>query len=142
VTYTVVINTPNPDEKLFPGMTASVSIVTRSDSALVVPLEALSFEPDMEVLKMLDRPEKPTKGGKPNARPAEGNKQVWIKKGNSIMPVPVETGFDDGVNAVLVKGVAQGDSIILSLTAEEPDKEAGASLFPAPPKRRTGTEKK
>ena len=143
VTYTVVINTPNPDEKLFPGMTASVSIVTRSDSALVVPLEALSFEPDMEVMKMLDRPEKPTKGGKPNAATAgESNKHVWIKRGNSITPVPVETGFDDGVNAVLVKGLAQGDSIILSLTAENPDKEEKASIFPAPPKRRTGTEKK
>ena len=143
VTYTVVINTPNPDEKLFPGMTASVSIVTRSDSALVVPLEALSFEPDMEVMKMLDCPEKPTKGGKPNAATAgESNKHVWIKRGNSITPVPVETGFDDGVNAVLVKGLAQGDSIILSLTAENPDKEEKSSIFPAPPKRRTGTEKK
>lgn len=143
VTYTVVINTPNPDEKLFPGMTASVSIVTRSDSALVVPLEALSFEPDMEVMKMLDRPEKPTKGGKPNAATAgESDKHVWIKRGNSITPVPVETGFDDGVNAVLVKGLAQGDSIILSLTAENPDKEEKSSIFPAPPKRRTGTEKK
>src|SRR5947209_9204062 len=30
VTYTVVISAPNPQEKLFPGMTATVSIVNAS----------------------------------------------------------------------------------------------------------------
>ncbi|MCQ2344911.1 MAG: efflux RND transporter periplasmic adaptor subunit [Paludibacteraceae bacterium] len=137
VTYTVVINTPNPDEKLFPGMTASVAIVTKSDSSLVVPLEALGFEPDMEVLKMLDKQN--TKAMPNNPR---GGRQVWVKKGNSITPVPVKVGFDDGVNAILVDGVSKGDSIVLSLTAKDPDMEKSASLFPGPPKRRTGTEKK
>lgn len=118
-------------------MTASVAIVTKSDSSLVVPLEALGFEPDMEVLKMLDKPN--TKAMPNNPR---GGRQVWVKKGNSITPVPVKVGFDDGVNAILVDGVSKGDSIVLSLTAKDPDMEKSASLFPGPPKRRTGTEKK
>lgn len=138
VTYTVVINTPNPDEKLFPGMTASVEIVTKSDSSLVVPLEALAFEPDMEVLKMLDKPEKVSDK---TENLQGGDKQVWIKQKNNIVQVGVKTGFDDGVNAVLLTGLSLGDSIVLSLSAEEYSKDKETSLFPAPPKRRTGTEK-
>ena len=31
VTYTVIINAPNPESKLFPGMTASVTIITKKE---------------------------------------------------------------------------------------------------------------
>lgn len=46
VTYNVIIDVDNPEQKLMPGMTATVSIeVARRDNALRVPLLALRFTP-------------------------------------------------------------------------------------------------
>ena len=50
VTYQVIIEAPNPDLKLMPGLTASVSIITKNvDDVVVVPAKALRFTPDADV---------------------------------------------------------------------------------------------
>ncbi|MGL5920027.1 MAG: efflux RND transporter periplasmic adaptor subunit, partial [Bacteroidales bacterium] len=49
VTYTVIVEAPNPDEKLFPGMTANITITTQSPHGIIVPAEALYFSPDEKV---------------------------------------------------------------------------------------------
>ncbi len=47
VTYTVIVNAPNPEFKLMPGMTANITVlVQKIDSVLVVPGKALRFTPD------------------------------------------------------------------------------------------------
>lgn len=47
VTYTVIVNAPNPEKKLMPGMTANITVlVQKLDSVLVVPGKALRFTPD------------------------------------------------------------------------------------------------
>ncbi|MDL2319861.1 efflux RND transporter periplasmic adaptor subunit [Alistipes sp. OttesenSCG-928-B03] len=53
VTYTVIIEAPNPDEKLLPGMTANVTIVAEEEKGLVVPVEALYFTMTPEVASAL-----------------------------------------------------------------------------------------
>ena len=51
VTYTVIVNAPNPEMKLMPGMTANISVlVQKLDSVLVVPGKALRFTPDAAFL--------------------------------------------------------------------------------------------
>jgi len=46
VTYTVIIKAQNPDQKLFPEMTATVRIISeRRDNVLSAPNEALRFHP-------------------------------------------------------------------------------------------------
>jgi HlyD family secretion protein len=46
VTYSTIVNVPNPDSLLMPGMTASVSIIVeRREGALRVPAAALRFRP-------------------------------------------------------------------------------------------------
>ena len=51
VTYTVIVNAPNPDKKLMPGMTANITVlVQKIDSVLVVPGKALRFTPDAAYL--------------------------------------------------------------------------------------------
>ena len=65
VTYTVIITAHNPDLKLLPGMTASVTIVTEEETGLAIPTEALSFRPSEEFLSQQDyKPTKP-QGPKP-----------------------------------------------------------------------------
>jgi HlyD family secretion protein len=47
VTYTVIVNAPNPEKKLMPGMTANITVlVQKIDSVLVVPGRAMRFTPD------------------------------------------------------------------------------------------------
>ena len=47
VTYTVIVNAPNPDKMLMPGMTANITVlVQKVDSVMVVPGKALRFTPD------------------------------------------------------------------------------------------------
>ena len=46
VTYTVLVDAPNPDERLLPGMTANLNFeIDRADDVLLVADSALRFEP-------------------------------------------------------------------------------------------------
>jgi HlyD family secretion protein len=54
VTYTVIINTPNPDGKLLPGMTATVNIINASRTNVMrVPVSAIRFTPPDQLLAQL-----------------------------------------------------------------------------------------
>ena len=72
VTYTVIITAHNPELKLLPGMTASVTIVTEEETGLAVPSEALSFVPSEEVMKEMaaqfegDSPKPQSKSKRPD----------------------------------------------------------------------------
>jgi len=51
VTYTVIIDVPNPDMKLMPGMTATITVMIDSrNDILKVPSKALSFSPPSDYL--------------------------------------------------------------------------------------------
>jgi HlyD family secretion protein len=51
VTYTVIVNAPNPEKKLMPGMTANITVlVQKVDSVLTIPGKALRFTPDAAYL--------------------------------------------------------------------------------------------
>lgn len=60
VTYTTVIDVPNPQLKLKPGMTANVNIeIARADDVLRVPNAALRFRPTVEMFTALNLPVPP-----------------------------------------------------------------------------------
>ena len=60
VTYATVIDVPNPDLKLKPGMTANVTIeVARRDNALRVPNAAIRFRPTKDIFEALNQPVPP-----------------------------------------------------------------------------------
>lgn len=159
VTYTVIIEAPNPDQKLFPGMTASVTIITETASGLGVPAEAFNFTPSEQVMKNLmkdgERPqrsqgERPRhdsiKGNMPEGRPQmeEGKMptMLWIKENGKIMPRPVKVGASDGAYKIVEQGIQAGDSIVLSAeyTVKETKKSKQGSnpFMPSPPGRRNG----
>jgi HlyD family secretion protein len=51
VTYTVIVNAPNPEKKLMPGMTANITVlVQKVDSVMIIPGKALRFTPDAAFL--------------------------------------------------------------------------------------------
>lgn len=58
VTYTVIIDVPNPELKLRPGMTANVSIlIDRRHNVLRAPVSALQLKPDPKNISPLARKE-------------------------------------------------------------------------------------
>lgn len=147
VTYTVIIEAPNPDQKLFPGMTASVTIVTEEQTGLAVPAEAFNFTPDEAVLKAIrkaDKPEgqrpEPPQGERPqmDKSSATSHSVVWLKKGADMMPYPVKVGMSDGAYKIIEQGVQVGDSVVLSaqFVAKEKTVKKGENPFmPGPPDR-------
>jgi len=149
VTYTVIIDAPNPDQKLFPGMTASVTIVTEEQTGLAVPAEAFNFTPDEQVLKAIrkaDKPDgqrpEPPQGERPqmdeNGAAGASHAMVWLKKGDDMMPRPVKVGMSDGAYKIIEQGVQAGDSVVLSAqyVVKEKTKKTGENPFmPGPPGR-------
>ena len=149
VTYTVIIDAPNPDQKLFPGMTASVTIVTEEQTGLGVPAEAFNFTPEEAVLKAMRKPEKPEgempeppQGERPQMEggqmPSGNHNMVWVKKGDDMMPRPVKVGMNDGAYKIVEQGLQAGDSVVLSaqFVVKEKAKKTGENPFmPGPPGR-------
>ena len=145
VKYTVIISAPNPDLKLFPGMTANVTIVTEEATGLAVPAEALKFTPDEQVLKNLQKPEKPSDGQRPpmgdGPMPSIDGTQttpnmVWLQKNGNLMPRPVKVGMSDVAYIIIEQGLQEGDSVVLSAqyVAKEKAKKTGDNPFmPGPP---------
>lgn len=74
VTYTVVIEADNPRQRLLPGMTANVSIVTgRVESALAAPNAALRFAPRGAAASLVaEGSEAPQDGGERRGGGAQG----------------------------------------------------------------------
>jgi hypothetical protein len=57
VTYTTIINVPNPNLELKPGMTANVKIeIARRENVLRIPMAALRFRPTREIFEALNLP--------------------------------------------------------------------------------------
>ena len=149
VKYTVIISAPNPDLKLFPGMTANVTIITEEETGLAVPAEAFNFTPDEQVLKAMRKNGKPEETGeKPQGIPqgerpmmdgqSSGMSMVWLKKGDEIMPRPVKTGMSDVAYKIVEEGLQAGDSVVLSaqyVAKEKQVKKGDNPFMPGPPGR-------
>ncbi len=136
VTYTVIIEAPNPDEKLFPGMTASVTIVTDKVEGPAVLAEALNFEPEtaMSGKRQGGFPGPGAPGGM-----AKRAKAVWVPvQGGGIERREVETGLSDGVYTLVTGGLNVGDSVILSVYVPPMENKKAASnpFMPKRPGRR------
>ena len=76
VNYTVIIDVPNKDLKLMPGMTANVSVlVAERDSVVKVPALALTFRPTQSLIDagLVNLPHRPDSGSNGNrSRPDRG----------------------------------------------------------------------
>ena len=143
VTYVTVIDVPNKDLKLKPGMTAAVTVeIGRADDVVTVPNAALRFQPDKDVFEKLGQqpPARPTGSNTPRTgTAARGNapaadrsarRAVWVLDTGHLRRVPVQVGLSDGkVTAVtgelnpgafVVTGVASNDASAAPSTQRSP----------------------
>jgi HlyD family secretion protein len=121
ITYDAVIGVSNPDLKLFPGMTADVTILTeRNDNVLKIPNAALRFRPAPSLVE---------RNGPP--RPLGGNWAVVYVAGQAakLQAVPVRTGISDANFTEVVEGhLRPGQQVVIS--AITPGEEAASSEVP------------
>jgi len=152
VTYTVIIAAPNPDEKLFPGMTASITIITRNEKGVTVSNEALNFVPTEQVFALYKMDAKPKgkpannelKGDFTSMSPVRGSssnmKTVWIETTDGkIEPRAIEIGLTDGINTIVTQGLEKGETVIVSANEVEKTSDGASAsnpLIPGPPKRK------
>ncbi|MBR1927091.1 MAG: efflux RND transporter periplasmic adaptor subunit [Bacteroidales bacterium] len=133
VTYEVVINAPNPDLKVKPGLTATITIFTlEEDDVLSVPTKALRFNPDPEIMREIGI----TIGGEP-AR-SESTKTVWVKRSGSIVPVQVAPGNTSGDRTGISGDLKEGDVVVTGLSAQTPKKQETVERSPFAPGPRGG----
>ena len=115
VTYTTIMDVPNAELKLKPGMTANVTVeVARSAEAVRVPNAALRFQPTAEqlaALGMTGEPAAARTAGKGTKTP-----MVWRQVGTTLERVVVRTGITDGLMTEVTGGALEpGDQLVTSL---------------------------
>jgi HlyD family secretion protein len=107
VTYTAVIDVPNADLKLKPGMTANVTVIAEQrENVLTVPNSALRF-----------RPQTP--------------RGVWKVDGEALTAVRIRPGLTDGVNTEVVSGeLREGDQVATPAPSTGTAKQPAPSMLP------------
>ena len=117
VTYPVIVEPPNAELKLLPGMTANLSFqIDKHDNVLRVPNAAMRFYPKPEQVRPEDRERaggrrprcRTTTTGRPRASPPQpsameraeagrkrNRRHVWIVDGELLRAVEIVTGLSD-----------------------------------------------
>jgi len=138
VTYSTIIDAPNDDKKLKPGMTASIIIYTKEiKDALLVSAQALKFNPDSTVSKKYTVV--PIKGlKKEEAKSDETTKTtatyVWVLEGEKIVQKQIKIGLNDNTHVQVLEGLTAAD-VVVSGTEVAAAGDAKASSSPFMPQR-------
>lgn len=138
VTYEVVITAHNPDLKLKPGLTATVTIYTlEKENALSVPTRALRFVPDAALLAELGMTVEP----EPEHTSATA-KRVWVVNGQTLTPRLVTAGAASGDHTEIIEGLADGDVVAVEIAAASAAAPASIERSPFMPTPPEGNNKK
>jgi HlyD family secretion protein len=116
VTYDAVLSVPNPDLKLFPGMTATVKIlVDQHQNVLKIPNAALRYRP-----------------AEATSKTKAGAQQVWVlDETNKPTAVAVKLGLTDGASTeVTGGGLKEGDRVIVASFSKKQAAGSNASATP------------
>jgi HlyD family secretion protein len=145
VTYTTVVDFDNPEMKLFPGMTAYVTIpVAQATNVVKVPNGALRFTPDLTQQQISDALGKAgissgaghtgKKGGQ-GAQQASGQAAstavVWkMNADKSLTPVLINLGITDHTTtevAQVVKGSLNPQDLVITGSAQSKSTSAASA---------------
>jgi HlyD family secretion protein len=107
VTYETIIIVENQEQKLFPGMTADISILVRErKDALKLPNIALRYTPPDDVKYELTPPVK-----------LEPTQRLVYQPGNDpakLRPMVIKAGITDGVDTEVLDGLDEGAPVVTS----------------------------
>ena len=153
VTYDTIVNFDNPELKLFPGMTAYVSIPVASVTDVVkIPNAALRYKPDLPAEKLQElysrsgvavSPQAPAApkqedatgkdhaAPKPNGAGGSDTAVVWkLLPDKSLRPVQIHIGLTDHTYTALTAGDLQpGEELVTGATTVKQE-SSGPGLAP------------
>lgn len=150
VTYATLIDAPNNDKKLKPGMTANIVIYTKEEqNVLLISTQALKFNADSSLSKqyeLVPNPER-KKGGK--GRKHTGTRSdkndvvtvpeayVWVLQGRKLIQKKIKTGLNDNTHVQVLEGLSTNDLVVTGMENKIAG-PAGAASSPFMPKRPGG----
>lgn len=158
VTYATLIDAPNDDKKLKPGMTANIVIYTREvDNALLIPVKALKFSPDSSLHRQyqikpfpgLHQDKQAASGGQAvSGKPAKGAGEtvsvpasyVWVAEGQQLIQKKIRTGLNDNTHVQVLDGLTAADTVVTGAEVAARGTAAAASS-PFMPKRPGGNKR-
>jgi len=140
VTYPVVVECPNPELKLLPGMTANLSFeIDRRENVLKIPNAALRFYPKTEQVHPDDRKllrageeepaedeelakeaEKRSATERALANRTRTRRHVWVRDGDFLRALEVTTGLSDNKYTEMVAGPLAEGQMLVAGTASGP----------------------
>jgi HlyD family secretion protein len=146
VTYDTVIGVSNPEQKLKPGMTANVSIVSaHRDDTLKIPNSALRFRPPDQSPTAAPRrdpssgPRQPGGGNESGGNRAERRTErtVYVLASGASKPaaVTIKTGISDGITTEVVEGLKEGDRVVTGMTENASADAPATNPFSGPRRR-------
>lgn len=164
VTYNVLIDAPNPNLKLMPGMTASLNImIAQENDVLKIESKALRYSPSQDILMemrklmMANR----NKKGAPESKPGgvsgrqmpsggmktggmkgmfsrdlpDGEALVWLKTEEFIRPKRIKTGLSDGSYTTILEGLEEGEVIVTGETMKNKKEQGEEQKSPFMPSK-------
>lgn len=166
VTYSTIIDAPNGDLKLKPGMTANITVFTQEiQNTLLISAKATRYRPDSSLYKIYT-----IEGGHNKEAQKEGamhignaakkdtgmNKNgkrdttqlvetgktaiVWVKKDSTITRRKIKIGLTDDTNVQILSGLSTDDVVVTGSHQESNSSQAssGTPRSPFMPQRRGG----
>lgn len=140
VTYQVIVNAPNPELKLKPGLTANITIYTmEKDGVQTLPNKALSFKPDTVSLNHNGF----TISEDVNQKANSNQKVVWVQKDKILVKKIITIGETDGIHTEIISGLSKQDKVVTEMKeiTDNSAPTASGESSPFMPKR-PGSEKK
>ncbi|RLS54582.1 MAG: efflux RND transporter periplasmic adaptor subunit [Planctomycetota bacterium] len=146
VTYPVIVGAPNPDLKLLPGMTASISFqVDERQKVIKIPNAALRYYPEAEYVRPEDKAilegltslqpiDAEQFGGtgtssqqaqsatdRAESRKKRSQRHVWVAEGQLLRAISVTLGLTDGQHTELVDGdLPIGQNLVIGVEQKPP----------------------
>ncbi|HCN82167.1 MAG TPA: efflux RND transporter periplasmic adaptor subunit [Sphingobacteriaceae bacterium] len=134
VTYTTLIDAPNDDKKLMPGMTANITIFTKEvENALLVSASAVKFKPDSSMAGQYDIVPDPalrkSRSGGKSQRPGGSSagrggpsvskdagvntSYVWVLQDDKkLVQKKIKTGLNDNTHVQVLEGLSVNDIVV------------------------------
>lgn len=146
VTYTVIIDADNPEQKLKPGLTATITIFTQElKDTNTVPAAAIAFSPDTETLQKYYQQNQITAKIPEIKTGKNKEKYIWIKNNDgSLAQKLITIGINDGINIQVINGLNGTEQIVTSLDEQQESVASNTSDESSPfmPKRPSNNNKK
>jgi HlyD family secretion protein len=141
VTYTVVVEAPNPELKLLPGMTAKLSFqIDKHEKVLKVPNAALRFYPKAEQVRPEDREllegvqeESGSKEGTEGletqrsamerslARKGRNRRHAWVEENGLLRAIALTIGLTDSRYSEVLDGqLVEGQEVVTGIGPQTP----------------------